>query len=98
MVSAGQSRARNRQADRKPLRSPIVRDFTGELSLNRRPSEDRAKAFRVRRGSDRGSAALRPCKDDSFAMICAVDFDLPLGLGKRAIFSGICREFMEQKR
>jgi hypothetical protein len=41
---------------------------------------------------------LGPDDDDVFAVVCALDLDLPLSRGKRAMLCGIRCEFVKQQR
>ena len=86
-----------RKSDDKTFRLPLARDLSSELSGHGRPDKKLAESVIADRGSDRRPAELCPINDDGSRTSSAVNLDLPGSRGKRAIFHGICREFVQQQ-
>jgi hypothetical protein len=75
-----------------------LRDFSSKLARNRLPDQKFTKSSAARWMRDGGAFALCPDDDYVFAVVCAVDLDLPLSRGKRAMLCGIRCEFVKQQR
>jgi hypothetical protein len=96
-LSTGQALTRHGKSDDEAFRLPLSRDFSSELSGHGRPDKKLAESVIADRGSDRRPAQLCPMNDDGSRTSSAVNLDLPGSRGKRAIFHGICREFVQQQ-
>jgi hypothetical protein len=96
--STGQVLTRHGKSDHETFRLPIARDFSSKLAGHRRANKKVAESFIANGRDDRWSAPLCPGNDDGSSTISAVNLDLPGSRGKRAIFHGICREFVQQQR
>ena len=83
------------QADDEALWFPVLRDFSSKLACNRCPDQKFTEALILRRRCDGGPSMLGPDDDDVFAVVCAVDLDLPLSRGKRAMLCGIRCELVK---
>ena len=83
------------QADDEALRFPVLRDFSSKLACNRCPDQKFTESLILRWRCDARPSMLGPDDDDGFAVACAVDLDLPLIRGKRAMLCGIRCELVK---
>ena len=76
---------------------PVPGDLASE-ACNRGANEKIAEPVITRWSYDCGATALCPDSDESLSVVRTLDSDSPGRSRKRAIFCGVCREFVKQQR
>src|ERR1700722_14330478 len=94
--SAGQTFSWYREADDEAFCLPVPGDFASK-ACNRGANEKITKPG-VGRLFDFGASPLCPGNEESLSVVRTLDSDSPGRSRKRAIFCGVCREFVKQQR
>jgi hypothetical protein len=89
--------SRDREADDEAFWLPVPGDFASK-TRNRGANEEIAEPVITRWSYDFGSSTLCPGNEKGFSVVRTLDSDSPGRSRKRAIFCGVCREFVKQQR
>jgi hypothetical protein len=77
---------------------PIARDLATKGAFHGCLNQKVTKTLFPDSMLDAWTAALRPWQDETIAVLSALDLDIALGCGERAIFGSVGRELMHEQR